>query len=303
MSSGPGRPPGAAVAARELGAAVDRLATALRTIPADAEAAAYDSLRDLNEALSGLAGLLGEVPRIVGLGDPAPAVERRLEQSQAELVARQADIALYRKALDGLAATEKDLDEVTARARALRERVTELEAARQTAGEIPRLRSMVQALEEDIAALDATDGADVIARVITAAERLATMTDSQRVTAGAKAAGLAARAEAAAEELRGLQDQADTATADLARRENAAEQLKTAHSDTLPMLAAWTKADLDVANGLRTVLLSTADTPLQAVQGELNGMQQRLAQLDEVLGPLLTAQTQAYEQARQVRSV
>ena len=303
MSSGPGRPPGAAVAARELGAAVDRLATALRAIPADAEAAAYDSLRDLNEALSGLAGLLGEVPRIVGLGDPAPAVERRLEQSQAELVARQADIALYRKALDGLAATEKDLDEVTAQARALRERVTELEAAKQTAGEIPQLRSMVQALEEDIAELDATDGVDVIARVITASERLATMTDSQRVTAGEKAAGLSARAEAVAKELRELQDRADTATADLARRENDAEQLKTAHSDTLSMLAAWTKADLDVANGLRTVLLSTADTPLQAVQGELDGMQQRLAQLDEVLGPLLAAQTQAYEQARQVRSV
>jgi chromosome segregation ATPase len=303
VSSGAGRPPGAADAARELGTAVDRLAMALRAIPADAEAAAYESLRGLNEALAGLAGLLGEVPRIVGLGDPAPAVERRLEHSQAELAARQADIALYRKALDGLAATEKDLDEVTAQARALRERVTELEAARQTAGEIPRLRSLVQALEEDIAVLDAADGADVIARVITAAERLATMTDSQRVTAGEKAAGLAARAEAAARELRELQDRADTATADLSRRENDAEQLKTAHSDTLPMLAAWTQADLDVANGLRTVLLSTADTPLQAVQGELSGMRQRLAQLDEVLGPLLVAQAQSYEQARQVRSV
>jgi chromosome segregation ATPase len=297
------RASGAGAAARELGTAIGSLTAALRAIPADGEAAAYECLRDLDEALYGLAGLLGEAPRIVGLGDPAPAMERRLKQSTAELAARRADIAAYRTALNGLAATEQDLDATNAQARALRERVDELETAKRTAAEIPALRARVRELEQDIAALDATDGPDVIARFTVAAGRLAALGESQRATVGEEADGLAARAETAARELAELQDRIDTATAELAQHESEAEQLNAAHSDTLPLLAAWSQADLELAAGLRAVLLSTADTPLKAVHAELGGIRQRLTQLDELLGPLLSEQTLAYEQARAARSL
>jgi chromosome segregation ATPase len=303
VSGGQGAVPGAKDAAAKLGTAVTRVTAALRGIPADGESAAYDSLRSLDEALSGLAALLREVPRIVELGDPAPAVRKRLERSQQELAERRADIAAYRVALEGLAETEKDLGETSAQASALRDQVAMLEAAKRTAAEIPGLRAMVQALEEDLAALDASGGVDVIARLTAATQRLAALTDNQRASASEEAASLAVKVKAAVGELTELRDRVATAAADLARHESDAEQLRAEHSDTLPVLAAWSQADLNLASGLRTALLSTADTPLEAVHAELTGIRQRLEQLDELLGPLLAEQTRAYEQARQVRSL
>ena len=49
-------------------------------------------------------------------------------------------------------------------------------------------------------------------------------------------------------------------------------------------------------------ILSTGGSPLEIVRGELDGIIQRLTELDGILGPLLAAHARAYEEARQIRS-
>ena len=261
-------------------------------------------MRDLDAALAGLADLLSTVPRIVQLGDPAPAVRERLERSRAELTTRRADLATYRTALDGLAETEKQLEEITAQVRQLRERVTELERVQQTAAEIPGLRARAQALEQEIAELDAADAAEVSARLAAAAGHLASITERQRAAMSEAEASTVVRAETAAKELEELEHRQESAAAELVRLEGEAARLMAEHSDTLPMLAAWSQADLDLARGLRAAMVTaTGDTTLASVSAELDGIRQRLTELDEVLGPLLVKHTRAYEQARQARSL
>jgi len=305
MSGGEGATPGTRSGAKEamaaLGGAVTSAAEALRAIPADDEATAYRCLRDLDSALDGLADLLRSVPRIAQLGDPAPAVKNRLERSRTELAAKRADLATLRSALDGLAQTETELDEITLQAGRLQDRVAELERVQRTAAEIPGLRALAQALEQDVATLDAADAPEVSARLAAAVGRLAALTERQRATMGEDAAGVVDRAETAAKELAELQARRDTAAGDLARLESEAAQLLAEHGDTLPMLAAWSKADVDLAEGLRTAILTTGGTVLESLHAELSGINQRLTELDEVLGPLLTKHTRAYEEARKDR--
>jgi chromosome segregation ATPase len=292
---------GAKNAMAELAGAVTRAAGALRAIPAGDEAAAYGCLRDLDTALAGLADLLRSVPRIAELGDPAPAVKERLKRSRAELAAKGADLATLRSELDGLAETEKHLDEITTQGRQLHDRVAELEQAQRTAAEIPGLRARVQALELEVAALDAGDGPEVCARLAAAVGQLATLTEAQRAMMGDAAASIADRAEAAARELAELHARRDTAAADVERLESEAAQLMAEHADTLPMLTAWSQADLDLAEGVCTAMLTTGGTVLESLHAELSGITQRLTELDEVLGPLLAKHARAYEEARRVR--
>lgn len=297
----PGARPSASQAAAELGGAVTRTAEALQAIPVGDEAAAYSCLRDLDRALAGLAELLAAVPRVARLGDPAPAVRERLERSRTELAARRADLATYRTALDGLAETEKQLEEVTTQSRQLRDRITELERVQQTAAEIPGLRARSRELEQEIKELDAADAAEVSARLAAALGRLASVTEGQRAAMSETAASMAARAETAARELQELEQRKETAAAELAKLEGEAEQLVSEHRDTLPVLAAWSQADHDLAQSLRAAMVTTDGSALEGVTAELNGIRQRLTELDEVLGPLLAEHTRAYEQARQAR--
>lgn len=299
----PGARPSAKQATAELSSAVTRAAEALQAIPVGDEAAAYSCLRDLDTALAGLADLLVAVPRVARLGDPAPAVRERLERSRAELATRRADLATYRTALDGLAETEKQLEEVTTQSRQLRDRITELEHVQRTAAEIPGLRARSRELEQEIKELDAADAPEVSSRLAAALGRLASITERQRAAMSEAAASTVARADTAAKELEELEQRKETAAAELARLEGEAEQLMSAHRDTLPVLAAWSQADLDLAQGLRAAMVTTDGGALEGVSAELNGIRQRLTELDEVLGPLLTEHTRAYEQARQPRSL
>jgi phage-related protein len=118
-------------------------------------------------------------------------------------------------------------------------------------------------------------------------------------------ANMVARAEAAASELAELRARSDTAAADIASHERDAAALMAEHGDTLSMLAAWGKADLDLAEGMRKALPTTGQTAssaLDSVRTELGDITRRLTALDETLRPLLQAYSRAYEQARQPRS-
>lgn len=240
--------------------------------------------------------------RSVGLGDPAKAVRDRLDRSVAKLSAQYAELAAYRTTLGELAKTEAELTKAAAEADELRDRATALERDKRTAEQIPMLRAVVQDLEADIAALDVPDAADVGERLASAVARLAALTERQRDVLRGEAADAVARAERAASELAGLRARTDTAAADVARHESESEQLMAAHGDTLATLAAWSHADLDLAEGMREALPATNGTVLENLHSELEGITKRLTGLDEILGPLLTTHARAYERARQIRS-
>jgi chromosome segregation ATPase len=305
MSEHSGTPGGedADAALAQLGRAITRAASALAAIPADDEATAYRGARALDAALGDLAELLRTVPRVAALGDPGPRVSQRLEQRRAELATARDEITKYREQLDDLLEIARNLADVTTESTRLRDRVVELERAQRLAGEIPGLRVRMKTLEEAVAAAGAADAPEIGARIAAAARQFAALTGRQREAIGAEADTLVAAADLAAAELDEQRVRRDTAAADLERRETDAAQLAADHREMLPVLTAWTQADADLADGLQAVGLGTGGSALQTVRTELDGIRQRLADLDELLRPLLAAHARAYEDARQVRSL
>lgn len=287
----------------QLGRAITRAASVLTAIPSDDEATAYRCARTLNAVLGDLAELLRTVPRISGLGDPGPRVSERLEQRRAELVARRGEVTGYREKLDDLAEIARNLAEVTAESARLRNRVGELERAERLAGEIPGLRAQMKVLEEAVAAAGAADAPEIGARIAVAAEQFTALTGRQREAIGAEADTLVAAADRAATELDEQRIRRDTAAADLERRESEAAQLAANYREMLPVLTAWSQADADLANGLSAAGFGTVGSALETVVNELNGICQRLAELDKSLQPLLAKHAKAYEDTRQVRSL
>lgn len=291
--------PDAALA--ELGRAITRAADALTAIPGDDDATAYRCARALDAAFGDLPELLRTVPEIIGLGDPGRAVSERLEQRRAELVARRGEVAAYRERLDDLAKIERDLAEVTVEAGQLRERVNALERAKRLASEIPGLRVTMKALEEAVAAADAADAPEIGARIAEAADQFAALTRRQREAIGEDADKLVADADNAARELGEQRARRDAAAADLAKRKSEAAQLATEHSEMLPVLTTWSKADADLADGLRAAGFAAGASALESVEAELNSIRQRLTDLDNSLRSLLADHAKAHEDARQVR--
>ena len=159
----------------------------------------------------------------------------------------------------------------------------------------------MQALEQDIAALDAPDALEVHTRLATAISQLDTFTERQLATMNEAVTSMVGRTQAAAAKLTELQNRVDSAAAELARLEGEAAQLAEDHADTLPTLAAWTQADLDLAEGMSSTMIATGGGTAANLHAELAGIRQRLTELDDVLGPMLAAHTRAYEEARQIR--
>lgn len=285
----------------ELGRAITRAAKALAAIPADDDVAAYKCTRALDAAFGDLAELLRTVPGIVGLADPGRAVAQRLEQRRAELATRHGEVTAHRQRLDDLAANEQSLEEATAEAGRLRDRISELERANQLASEIPGLRAQVKALEEAVAVAGVADAPEIGARIAEAASQLAELTERQREAIGEEADRLAAEAVRAARDLGEQRARRDAAIADLANRENEAAQLAADYSEMMPILTAWSQADAELADGLHAAGFGEAGSALETVVTELNGIRQRLTDLDNSLRPLLADHAKAYENAHRVR--
>jgi len=287
----------------ELGRAISRAAHALAAVPGDDDVTAYKCARVLDAAFGDLAGLLETVPGIVGAGDPGRAVSGRLERSRAELAARREEVAAHRARLDELSGSEQSLRDVTAEDTRLRGRIDELERASRLAAEIPGLRARTTALEEAVAAAGVADAPDIATRIAEAARRFTALTAAQRDAVSAAAERLIAEAETAARELSEQQARRESAAADLTRMESDAARLAKEHSEMLPVLAAWSQADHDVADGLRAAGFGTgqAGSPLSTVLGELDGIRGRLAGLDETLRRLLADHAKTYEDVRRSR--
>jgi DNA repair exonuclease SbcCD ATPase subunit len=287
----------------ELGRAISRAAGALAAIPDDDDVTAYKCARSLDAAFGDLTELLRTVPGIVGLGDPGRAVSERLEQYRAELATRRGEVTAHRQKLDSLGESERGLAELTAEADQLRTCVSELERAKRLASELPGLRIQVEALEEAVAAVGAADALEIGARITEAAAQFASVTERHQEAVSDQADKLVADADTAARVLEEQRTLRDAAAADLAKRESEATQLAADHKEMLPVLTAWSQADADFAAGLRVAGFESDGSALETVAAELNGIRQRLADLDNVLRPLLADQAKAYEDARRIRTL
>jgi hypothetical protein len=291
--------PDAALA--ELGRAIARAADALAHVADDDDATAYRCARALDAAFGELNELLRTVPGIVELGDPGTVVSKRLVERQAELAARRAEVAVSRARLDGLAESEQRFADVTAEADQLKKRISDLERAQRLASEIPQLRVRLKALEESVALVGVADSPEIGARIAEAASRLAVMTELQREAIGTEAGTLVARAETMIKELAEQQTRRDAAAADLAKLESDAVQLRAEHREMQPVLAAWSKADADLADGLRTAGFPVSESALQSVDAELDSISKRLTDVDSSLRSLLADHAKAVEEALQIR--
>jgi len=291
--------PDAALA--ELGCAVTRAADALAQVAGDDDATAYRCARALDAAFGDLNELLRAVPGIVELGDPGTVVSKRLAERQAELAARRAEVVASRVKLDDLVESEQRLADVTAEANQLNKRISDLERAERLASEIPKLRIRLKALEESVTAVGVADSLEIGARIAEAASQFAAMTERQREAIGAQADTLVARAETATRELAEEQARRDAASADLAKRESDAAQLAAEHREMQPALAAWSKADADLAGGLRAAGFSASESALQSVEAELCSIRQRLTDVDNSLRSLLADHAKALEEMFRIR--
>jgi hypothetical protein len=103
--------------------------------------------------------------------------------------------------------------------------------------------------------------------------------------------------------IRDLASRNEVVSADLAQHEVEVAQLAAEHQERLSVLAAWSQADADVANGLRAAGFGASGSALEIVTAELNDVRQRLATLDDTLGQLLADHALAYEETRQTRGV
>jgi DNA repair exonuclease SbcCD ATPase subunit len=286
----------------ELGEAITAASAALLAIPDDDRRTAYLCAEPLDAALTGLTALLEAAPEITGLGAPKSRVRESLDHSREELSTMRAEVAAHRAVLDQLMETQEQFADASIEARELRDRIAALERVKHSVAEIPALREAAAGLEADVAALDAADATAVAERLASAVERLALLSEQQRSALSDDAGAMIVRAESAASELSDLRARADAAAAETARHEDEAAQLKAAHGDTLAVLAAWSRADLDLADGMRQTIPGTSDNPTRSLLGELDGITQRLRELDGVLGPLLDVHASAYEEARKTRS-
>ena len=285
----------------ELGRAISRAADALAQVAGDDDATAYRCTRALDAAFSDLDELLLTVPGIVELGDPGAVVSKRVAERQAELASRRAEVAVSRAKLDDLAESEQRLADVTAEADQLTRRISDLKRAQRLASEIPELRLSLTALEESVAAAGVADSPEIGARIADAASRLAAITEPQREAIGAEADTLVARAEATARELAEQQDRRDAAAADLAKRESDASRLAAERREMQPALAAWSKADADLAEGLRAAGFPGNKSALQSVDAELGSIRQRLTDVDNSLRSLLAEHAKALEDMLRIR--
>ena len=290
--------PDAALA--ELGRAITRAADAVVAIPDDDEATAYRCARALDAAFGDLTELLRTVPGIVRLGDPGPRISERLEQRRAELATRRSEASAYRVKLDDLAESDRSLAEVTEEAGRLRARSVSLSVQsgwhRRSLACAPGRRPWKKRSRRS--------ARPTPRRSACGSRRRPSVRRADRAAAGSDRRGGRQAGRGRAEGRQGTHEQRarrDAAAADRAKHENETAQLAAEHSETLPILTAWSQADADLADGLRTAGFGAGGDALHIVATELNGIRQRLADLDNSLRPMLAEHAKAYEDARRVR--
>jgi DNA repair exonuclease SbcCD ATPase subunit len=297
VSPGAARP-GPAGSLEALGHAADWAARTMLAETGDDDAVAFECVVALDRALPHVAELLGQVPGLLRIASPGVTVSNRLAAAEAEFSRRRSALAVERGQLEAVRDLERRAAAIEAERDGLRDRIARLEQSRLIEEELPALRGRRAELEGAVSQASADEGEGVIRGLEAAARRLLEMTEEQRllIAAGTE---VAAAADAAARELA----RRGELTAELEARKQEAEQLLAEQQRILPGLQARQQADRDLAAGLDVGGLPAGESAVSRVRAELAGIEQRIADIEAVLKPLLRQHVQEYEDARQIRNL
>jgi len=300
VSPGAARP-GPAGSLEALGHAADWAARTMLAETGDDDAVAFECVVALDKALPPVAELLGQVPELLRIASPGVTVSNRLAAAEAEFIRRRSALAVERGQLEAVRDLERRAAAIEAERDGLRDRITRLEQSRLIEEELPALRGRRAELEGAVSQASADEGEEVIRGLEAAARRLLELTEEQRLLIaagnGQLVAEVAAAADAAARELA----RRGELTAELDARKQEAEQLLAEQQRILPGLQARQQADRELAAGLDVGGLPAGESAVSRVRAELAGIEQRIADIEAVLKPLLRQHVQEYEDARQIR--
>lgn len=251
----------------------------LRTADDEATMAAVIALDD---ALTGSAGLVAEIPALADRGRTGQPVADHLRDLGDRLSAAADAVRATRLTLAELRTAERALHEQLAEHDELRRQVTELRRLARLATALEALSAQRALIDERVARLaDQADGTE--AGLAGAATRLRRLTDDQlgvlrEPTRRALDEAAAAQTELAAEEQRATA--ARTALAEAAGR---AEQLRAEREDRLTALTEHARADRAIADALG----AGGASGLDRVRAALDQVRDRLHEVDTALGRAL----------------
>ena len=296
-----GARPGPVEPLEALGRAAAQAARTVLAEVGDDDAAAFECVVALDESLLRVAELLARVPDLLRIASPGNVVSNRLAAAEAEFSRQQSALAAELRQLKAARDLEKRAAEVEAERDRLRDHIERLERSRLVEQELPGLRARRAELETAVSQASVQEGDEVLRGLSAAARLLLELTEEQRSLLeagnGRLAPDVAAAAEAAARELA----RRDELTAELAAREKEAEQMLAEQQRMLPGLQAVQRADRDLLAGLDAGGLPAGESAAGRVRDELDEIERRIADAEDLLKPLLQQYSRAYEEARQIR--
>jgi hypothetical protein len=262
------------------------------------DAAAFECVAALDDALLPLRKIFQLIPGLVHAASPGGVVSERLAAYEAELDRQRTALAGERRRLEAVSDLEQQVCQIEAERDELRASIQNLERRRVLAQELPVLRARRAELEAATSEALAADGDEALDGLGNAARRLLELTETQRALLAEKNAQLQQALAAATEEAGRQRARRDEISAELAAQQEEAEQLTVELKQSLPALGARRQADDDVVTGLGSAGLAAGSSGLERVRGELASIAERLANVEEALAPLLQRQSEAYEDAR-----
>jgi DNA repair exonuclease SbcCD ATPase subunit len=303
--------PGQAGPVDALRQAIARTAQWLAAQQGMTDVAALRCVRALDDALPELAGLLGQLPKLVQRAEPGPRIGDRITAYGAELARLRTELAAGRAALDAAGDLKRQIRELQSERDLLSGRIEELERGQRIAGELPRLRALLSALEAAVDDDAVQAGREARRGLTDAARTLLKLLGDRQEVLGAELDRLLADTVAADEKVAADLAHRDQLAAELVARTATARQLQE-ELGRISGLELHRKADEDLADGLRAAGLSAGGPPpggapptpedrsLADVRAALDGIAQQLADVDRALRPLLTEHARAYEDATRI---
>jgi DNA repair exonuclease SbcCD ATPase subunit len=293
--------PGPAGPLEALGQAAEWAARTVLTEVGDDDAAAFECVVALDEALPHVVELLRRVPELIRMASPGDVVSNRLAAAEAQFDRRRSALAVELGQIEAARDLERRAAEVEAERDRLRERIERLERSRHIERDLPALRARRAELEAAVSETVAREGDEVVQGLGAATQRLLELTEEQRSLLVARNGQLVPNVAAAADAVTRELSRRDELTAELAAREQEAEQLLAEQQRILPGLQAREQADRDLAAGLDAGGMPAGESTSGRVRAELTEIERRIADVEGLLKPLLRQHAQAYADARQVR--
>jgi chromosome segregation ATPase len=287
------REEGSAVPFRVLGRAARSAASAAsEAVATDDDAVALAALAELDQALAELAQLVTVVPALIAASFPGGAVQREIADRAARLKDATASVAAQRAALDQLKAVGADLSETVAAYQDLREQAARLRRLERLAGALTELASQQKVIDDRVAVLTESAGADESRFAAGCADLLRLTTERLQILEP-RTRELAEHAGAEQARLAAVEAEASAKQAALARSAERLAELRLLCDSSAAALREHAEADREVLRVLSQLPDSVGDGSdadgLDVTRQVLADVQSDLMSADDKLKRVLEA--------------